>query len=247
MKVMTSLKDTLDSFAQPAWLSEPAKESAVRCLACAHRCLIQPGKRGICQVRFNREGQLFAPSGYVAGLQLDPIEKKPFMHFLPGSAALTFGMLGCNFHCDFCQNWVSSQALRDPGSALGSSAIQPIQPAELVDLALRNKARSIISSYNEPLITSEWAMEVFTLAKQKGLRTAYVSNGFATPQALQALRPCLDAFKVDLKCLSDAGYRELGGSLSAVLESIRLAHELGLWVEVVTLVIPGFNAGNEEL
>ena len=228
-------------------LVELDESGALRCLACAHTCLLKPGKRGVCQMRFNRDGQLMAPWGYVAGLNADPIEKKPFMHFLPGSLALTFGMLGCNFHCDFCQNWVSSQVLRDPDSEGIGSTVQTITPEQLVDAALRSGARVIASSYNEPLITTEWALDVFQIAKSRGLRCVYVSNGFATPQVLHALQPVLDGFKVDLKCFTDTQYRQLGGRLQAVLDSINLARELGMWVEVVTLVIPDFNDSTDDL
>ena len=244
---MVSLKEKLDSLTKPAWLSEALPDHTVRCQACAHRCLIKPGKRGICQVRFNKDGQLYAPWGYVAAANVDPIEKKPFMHFLPGSDAMTFGMLGCNFHCDFCQNWVSSQALRDPASDVAGQYIQIATPGELVNYALRSGAKVIASSYNEPLITSEWAIDIFKAAKEKGLRCVYVSDGYATPEVLKALQPYLDGYKIDLKCISDAAYRKLGGSLQVVLDSIKLARDLGMWVEVVTLVIPDFNDSNEDL
>ena len=244
---MPSLAEKLDALSQPGWLADAQDDPCVTCHACAHRCQIKPGKRGVCRVRFNKDGVLMAPWGYVAAANLDPIEKKPFMHFLPGADALTFGMLGCNFHCDFCQNWVSSQALRDPASEGSGAYIQEITPRELVDYALRSGARVIASSYNEPLITTEWAIEIFNLAKQDGLRTVYVSNGFATPEALHALQPVLDGYKVDLKCMTDEKYRSLGGQLQVVLDTIRQAHDLGMWVEVVTLVIPGFNDSNDEL
>lgn len=247
MGLMTSLKEKLDSLAQEAWLCEKQPDGNVRCHACAHHCLIKPGKRGICQVRFNRDGQLYAPWGYVAAANVDPIEKKPFMHFLPGSDALTFGMLGCNFHCDFCQNWVSSQALRDPAAESAGRYVQRISPAELVDYAVRSGARVIASSYNEPLITSEWAIDIFKLAKEKGLRCVYVSDGYASPEVLKALHPYLDGYKIDLKCMSDANYRKLGGSLQVVLDNIKRVYDLGIWVEVVTLVIPEFNDSNEDL
>jgi pyruvate formate lyase activating enzyme len=244
---MTTLAEKLDALSASGSLFEPLDNNIVRCLACAHRCVIKPGGRGVCRVRFNRGGQLMVPWGYVAGAAIDPIEKKPFMHFLPGSSALTFGMLGCNFHCDFCQNWVSSQALRDPASADSGRYLEPITPDQLVQKAKSAGAKTIASSYNEPLITTEWAIEIFTAAKREGLRCVYVSNGFATPEALHALQPVLDGYKVDLKCMTDEKYRSLGGRLQVVLDTIKLAHELGMWVEVVTLVIPGFNDNNEEL
>jgi len=244
--MMQNFSDKLDSLTHPGWLFTK-ENGAVRCYACAHRCLIQPGKRGICQMRVNIDGGLRVPWGYVTAANVDPIEKKPFMHFLPGSDALTFGMLGCNFHCDFCQNWVTSQALRDPASASSAQYIQEISPKELLDYALRSGAGIIASSYNEPLITSEWAIDIFKLAKESGLKTVYVSNGFATPEVLHALQPFLDGYKIDLKCMTDEKYRGLGGNLQVVQDTIKLAHDLGMWVEVVTLVIPEFNDSNEEL
>jgi pyruvate formate lyase activating enzyme len=244
---MKTVQEKLDALSRPAWLSKTLDDGVVLCQACAHRCRLKPGKRGVCLMRYNRDGQLYAPWGYVAAANVDPIEKKPFMHFLPGSDALTFGMLGCNFHCDFCQNWVSSQTLRDPAADGSINYIQAITPQELVDYAVRCGAKVVASSYNEPLITTEWAIDIFKIANERGLRCVYVSNGYATPEALQALAPYLDGYKIDLKCWSDAHYRELGGSLQVVLDSIRMAHDLGMWVEVVTLVIPNFNDSNEDL
>lgn len=244
---MATLADKLDGLSKPGWLFEPLEDDEIRCLACAHRCVIKPGKRGFCLMRFNRGGQLMVPWGYVAGAAIDPIEKKPFMHFLPGSDALTFGMLGCNFHCDFCQNWVSSQALRDPASEENGGYIQAVTPDQFVQKAKLAGVKIIASSYNEPLITTEWAIEIFTVARREGLRCVYVSNGFATPESVRALQPVLDGYKVDLKCMTDEKYRSLGGRLQVVLDTIKLASELGMWVEVVTLVIPGFNDSNEEL
>jgi len=246
INAMQNFSEKLDALTQPGWLFTK-ENGAVRCHACAHRCLIQPDKRGICQMRVNVNGELHVPWGYVAAANVDPIEKKPFMHFLPGSNALTFGMLGCNFHCDFCQNWISSQALRDPASASSVQYIQEINPKELVRYALRSGAKIIASSYNEPLITSEWAIDIFKLAKENGLKCVYVSNGFATPEVLRALQPFLDGYKIDLKCMTEEKYRGLGGSLQVVQDTIKLAHDLGIWVEVVTLVIPDFNDSNEEL
>jgi pyruvate formate lyase activating enzyme len=243
----STLAEKLDSFSTPARLVEPHPDRSVVCLACAHRCHIQEGKRGVCQMRFNREGELCVPWGYVAGLNPDPIEKKPFAHFLPGQTALTFGMLGCNFHCDFCQNWVSSQALRDPCSEESGGTIQKIRPEEIISYARKTHSRIIASSYNEPLITSEWAMDIFALAKKEGLRTVYVSNGYATSEVLKALKPCLDGFKVDLKSMQEKNYRQMGAHLQPVLDSIQLAREMGFWVEVVTLVIPEYNDSSDEL
>ncbi|NPV87025.1 MAG: AmmeMemoRadiSam system radical SAM enzyme [Anaerolineae bacterium] len=241
------LLQILDAMTTEGRLYERLEDNLVRCYACAHGCLIQPGRRGICRVRFNQDGILRVPWGYVAGAACDPIEKKPYFHVLPGRDVLTFGMLGCNFHCSFCQNWLTSQTLRDPSALVSEGYIQRATPEQLVAAAQRCNAPLIASSYNEPLITSEWAVDIFRLAKQQGMRCVYVSNGFTTPEALRFLRPHLDGFKVDLKTMQARQYKELGGALQPVLDSIKLAHELGLWVEVVTLVVPGFNDTPEEL
>ncbi|HBY94935.1 MAG: AmmeMemoRadiSam system radical SAM enzyme [Ardenticatenaceae bacterium] len=216
----------------------------IRCVACGHRCLIGEGRRGICKVRFNQGGQLKVPFGYVAALQCDPVEKKPFFHVYPGSDALTFGMMGCDFRCAFCQNWVTSQALRDPASL---APITRVTPTQLVELAQRQGARLVVSSYNEPLITTEWAVELFKPATAAGFTCAFVSNGNATPEALDFLRPWLSAYKVDLKSFDDRRYRTLGGTLAHVTGTIRMVHERGLWLEVVTLIVPGFNDDEAEL
>lgn len=244
---MGSLTNLLDRLTIEGELSEALDNGAVRCFACGHRCLIHEGRRGICQVRFNAEGMLRVPWGYVAGLQNDPIEKKPFSHVLPGSSALTFGMLGCDYHCGFCQNWLTSQALRDPAADMSARFVKEISPQEIIKQAKRTKASVVVSSYNEPLITSEWAAAIFKEAKQAGLMCAYVSNGNNTPEVMEYLRPYLDAYKVDLKSMNDKNYRSLGGTLKNTLDGIQRARDLGLWVEVVTLVIPGFNDSNEEL
>jgi pyruvate formate lyase activating enzyme len=237
------LAEVLDRHTVPGrlWRAEDGK---VRCLACGHRCLIAPGRRGVCKVRFNRDGELRVPFGYVAGVACDPVEKKPFFHVLPGSDALTFGMLGCDFHCAYCQNWITSQALRDDAAL---APIQPATPEQLVAAARRYGARLMVSSYNEPLITAEWAAAVFAAARPAGLLCAFVSNGNATPEALDFLQPWLAAYKVDLKGFNDRRYRSLGGTLAAVTETIRQVHARGLWLEVVTLLVPGFNDDEAEL
>ena len=216
----------------------------IRCVACGHRCLLAEGRRGICKVRFNQGGELRVPFGYVAGVQCDPVEKKPFYHVYPGSDALTFGMLGCDFHCSYCQNWVTSQALRDPASF---APLRKVTPRQLAEAGRRLGARLVVSSYNEPLITAEWAVAVFQEAKAAGLPCAFVSNGNATAEALDFLRPWLVAYKIDLKSFDDRRYRTLGGTLEHVTNGIRLVHERGLWLEVVTLLIPGFNDSEAEV
>ncbi|OGB93159.1 MAG: AmmeMemoRadiSam system radical SAM enzyme [candidate division NC10 bacterium RBG_16_65_8] len=241
----TTLKDVLSGLTAEGDLYERLPDRRVRCYACGHRCLIPEGRDGVCRVRFNRDGVLRVPHGYVAtSLQLDPVEKKPFFHVLPGAAALSFGMLGCDYHCGYCQNWLTSQVLRDAEAVAGPSRIAP---EDIVRRALDLHAPIVTSTYNEPLITSEWAVEVFRLAKARGLKTAYVSNGNATPEVLDYLRPWLDLYKVDLKGFDDANYRKLGGKLQTVLDTIQLLVAKGFWVEVVTLVVPDWNDGDEEL
>jgi pyruvate formate lyase activating enzyme len=177
-------------------------------------------------------------------VQCDPIEKKPFFHAFPGGLAYSFGMLGCDLHCAYCQNWVTSQALRDPEAV---SAPLAASPEKLVQDALRLGAKVIVSTYNEPLITSEWAVAVFKEAKAAGLMTGFVSNGNGTPEVLEYLRPWIDLYKVDLKSFDDRHYHELGGRIGPILDTIRRLHEMGVWVELVTLLIPGFNDSEKEL
>ena len=244
---MKKLSDVLDTLTAEGELVSSLPDGAVRCIACGHRCLIRLGRRGICQVRFNQDGNLRVPWGYVAALQADPIEKKPFNHILPGATALTFGMLGCSLHCSFCQNWLTSQALRDPEAEEASSLIHRVSPEQVVEIARRKGAEVIASSYNEPLITSEWAVAIFKLAQAAGMKCVYISDGDATPEVMEYLRPYLAGMKIDLKSMQDKNYRQLGGVLKNVLDTIRRVHQMGLWLEVVTLVIPGFNDSNEEL
>jgi len=395
-----ALEQTLSRLTREGELYEQLPEQRVRCYACGHRCLILPGQKGICKVRYNEAGRLMVPAGYVAGLQLDPVEKKPFFHAYPGSRALSFGMLGCDYHCAYCfsgdtligtsagavqikrlfekavrtivthdaeiafiegwhavtatgkvrpilkvfrhdyngrltvietagfpplqctpdhqifavtephqtprpfaareltpahwlvipkspetrhakfvpvlnirrepfsgevynleveeehsylancfavkncQNYITSQALRDP---VAGAPPQMMTPQQIVNLALHNKARILTSTYNEPLITSEWAIEVFKEGKARGLTCSYVSNGNATPEVLEYIRPWVDLYKVDLKGFDDKHYRKLGGVLKVVLDAIRLLHVKGFWLEIVTLVIPGFNDSDAEL
>jgi pyruvate formate lyase activating enzyme len=225
-------------------LTEHLESGGLKCFACGHRCLIKPGKRGICKVRFNEDGQLRVPTNYVAALACDPTEKKPFFHVLPGSDTLTFGMLGCDLHCGYCQNWLTSQALRDDSAGTKPTLVTP---ERLVMMAKSYGASLVGSSYNEPLITAEWAVEVFKHARPEGFRTAFISNGNATPQVLDYLRPWTDCYKIDLKSMSDKNYRQLGGVVDNILETVRMVHERRFWEEIVTLVIPGFNDSIDEL
>ncbi|MFQ5449350.1 MAG: AmmeMemoRadiSam system radical SAM enzyme [Nitrospinaceae bacterium] len=239
-----TLQNELDASTRPGELVKHLSGGILICTACGHLCKLRPGQRGVCKVRFNEGGILRVPFGYAAGVQNDPIEKKPFFHVLPGSLAMSFGMLGCDFHCAYCQNWFTSQSLRDDGSTLHFSSITA---AEICDLAQRRGSKTVVSTYNEPLITSEWAVEVFREAKKRGLLTGYVSNGHGTPEVLEYIRPWVDLFKIDLKSFSAKNYRRLGGNLNAVLETIRRVHAMGFWTEIVTLVVPGYNDSDEEL
>jgi len=225
-------------------LYEKLDRGRLRCYSCGHCCPIPEGQAGVCKVRYNRGGTLYAPWGYVGGVQCDPVEKKPFFHAYPGALAYSFGMLGCDLHCSYCQNWVTSQALRDP------EAVSPplaVTPEDLVKDAVRQKARLVVSTYNEPLITSEWAVAIFKEARAAGLGTGFVSNGNGTPQVLEFLRPWIDLYKVDLKSFDERHYHELGGRLQPILDTIRRLHEMDFWVEIVTLIIPGFNDSDDEL
>ncbi|MBZ5574979.1 MAG: AmmeMemoRadiSam system radical SAM enzyme [Acidobacteriia bacterium] len=241
---MQTLADQLAAETREAVLSRPLDRNRVECFACGHRCPIAPGFAGVCKVRYNRGGKLYAPYGYVNAAFCDPIEKKPFYHVLPGSRALSFGMLGCDLHCGYCQNWLTSQALRDVRSHLD---FHGASPTDLVRMAVRQGASSIVSTYNEPLITAEWAVAVFHEAKAAGLVTGFVSNGNGTPEVLAYLRPWVDVYKIDLKSFDDRRYHELGGRLGPILDTIRRVHEMGFWLEVVTLVVPGFNDSDSEL
>lgn len=216
----------------------------LQCLACGHRCPIPEGAVGVCKVRFNDRGTLRVPWGYVGGVQCDPIEKKPFFHAHPGALAYSFGMLGCDLHCSYCQNWVTSQALRDPAAV---APPRDVTPDLLVADALRQGARVVVSTYNEPLITSEWAVAIFREARDAGLMTGYVSNGNGTHQVLEYIKPWIDLYKVDLKSFDDRHYRELGGRIEPILDTIRWLHREGVWLEIVTLLIPGFNDSEPEI
>jgi len=239
-----TLEERLKENSREGDLYETLDNGDIRCYACGHRCLIKEGLPGICNVRFNDSGTLKVPHQYVGSLQWDPIEKKPFHHVLPGSSALSFGMMGCDYQCSYCENWITSQALRD---AEAGAPIEQVTSEDLIETAMNHGADSIISTYNEPLITSEWAVEVFDHAHREDLLTGYVSNGNGTEEVLNYLEPHVDLYKVDLKSFRASTYRELGGTLENTLETLQRLNNKDFWLEVVTLVVPGFNDSDDEL
>ncbi len=239
-----TLHDLLAVHVKEGELYEKLPNNWVRCFACGHRCKIAPERDGICKVRYNKGGVLYVPHGYVAGLQIDPIEKKPFFHALPGAQALSFGMLGCDYHCAYCQNWITSQAIRDP---VAGTPPNIVTAEKIVGIALDHNVPVLTSTYNEPLITSEWAVEIFKLARKYNIICSYVSNGNGTLEVLDYIKPYVQLYKIDLKSFRQKNYQQLGGKLDNVLYTIRRLHELGIWVEIVTLLVPGFNDSDEEL
>ena len=218
------------------------ENAAVKCSLCSHRCQIGEGKHGICGVRENEGGTLYASTyGEVSAEAVDPIEKKPLYHYLPGTLSYSLGGIGCNFHCEHCQNWHISRA--EPGIAM----LRSLEPAEGVNQAIASGSKSISWTYNEPTIWHEYALDMGAIARAKGLGTIYVTNGYITEEALRELAPMLGAFRVDLKAFTDDFYKKIcGAKLQPVLDSSQLARELGMHVETVTLVIPGLNDSIEE-
>jgi pyruvate formate lyase activating enzyme len=212
---------------------------ALRCTACAHRCVMERGRTGACGVRTTVDGVLHVPYGYVARRYVRPVETNTVYHVLPGARSLTFGMYGCDLRCPYCHNWKVSQALRDPEA--GERAPTDLTPEALVDEAVARGCEVVCAAYNEPLIAAEWAHDVFTEARRRGLVTGVVTDGHSTPETLAFMRPVTDFFRVDLKGWLPEHYKQLGGRLEPVLASIVDARRLGFWVEIVTLVVPGFN------
>jgi pyruvate formate lyase activating enzyme len=213
------------------------KENLVQCRACQHYCTLKVGEKGECGVRQNRNGELYSlVYGKVAALNIDPIEKKPFFHFLPGSESLSFGTRGCNFQCKSCQNWDISQSPKITGKIEG----EEITPEKIVELAIRYQCPSISYTYNEPTVFVEFALDTMKLAKKRGLRNCWISNGFMSKETLDLICPYLDAINIDLKGMSEDFYQNYcGGRLKPVLENIVSFKKRKIWVEVTTLAIPG--------
>jgi len=229
-----------------AMFYEKLEDKLVKCNLCSHRCSrIADSKRGICGVRENRDGKLFSlVYGRVAARSVDPIEKKPLFHFLPGSRSYSIATVGCNFRCDNCQNYDISQLPKERNIIVG----QDVSPEEIVSAAKRNNCESIAYTYSEPTIFFEYAYDIAKHAKKEGIKNVFVTNGYITPEALQEISPYLDAANIDLKSFSDDFYRKnCGARLEPVLDSIRLYKSLGIWTEITTLIIPTLNDSEEEL
>ncbi len=217
----------------------------MRCDACAHHCLLEEGHFGICGQRRVFQGKLEFPYGKISSLALDPMEKKPFFHALPGQKVLSFGTVGCNLHCPFCQNWEISQYGKDPKAH--AELIPNVTPEALIRVAAESQAVAMASTYNEPLVALEWTRDVLHEAGHAGLFPCIVTNGHASAEAVEKLIPYVKAANIDLKCFREEGYRWLGGHLEPVLETIRAMAAAGVWLELTTLVVPGFNDSDEEL
>ncbi|MFN2369199.1 MAG: AmmeMemoRadiSam system radical SAM enzyme [Desulfurivibrionaceae bacterium] len=222
------------------------EESAVQCFLCNHHCRINDGHRGLCRVRENQGGTLYSlVYGRLITENVDPIEKKPLFHFLPASYSYSISTVGCNFHCRHCQNYdISQYPSRYNNEIIGNHRT----PQEVVESAGQQGCASISYTYVEPTIFMEFALDTARLAAEQGIRNVFVSNGYTTPEATRAIAPFLDANNIDLKAFTDKFYREVcGAQLQPVLDTITLMKELGVWVEVTTLIIPGWNDSDAEL
>jgi pyruvate formate lyase activating enzyme len=230
-----------------ATLYDKLDGKAVRCKLCNHRCQITDGNFGFCGVRKNEGGILYTYAyGTIVASHVDPVEKKPLYHFLPGSTSLSIATMGCNFRCGFCQNWEISQSNVRDNSSAGAGA--DVSPQTLVDTALKNGCKSVSYTYTEPTVFFEYAMDIANIAKAKGLRNIFVTNGYMTPEAVELMASRIDAANVDLKFFTESAYRKIcGAHLEPVLNSIRLMRRKNIWVEVTTLVIPGENDAATQL
>ncbi len=223
---------------------KPLKADAVQCLLCPHFCKIEDGKRGKCGVRQNKNGKLYTlVYGRLAAFAVDPIEKKPLFHFHPGKNAFSVATVGCNFSCNFCQNYTLSQAPRQSNSIQGET----LSPSQIVKMAQKADCNILAYTYSEPTIAYEYWLDTMRLSKAEGLFNVFVTNGFINPGPLKALAPYLDAANIDLKGFSDGFYQKQGGRLQPVLDSIRLYYKLGIHIEITTLLIPGENDSLKEL
>lgn len=229
-----------------ALLFEKLADNFTQCTACNHYCKIAPNRTGICGVRKNIKGTLYLlVYGKAVALNVDPIEKKPLYHFMPGTKILSFGTVGCNFKCDFCQNWDISQVSKSPTNQIFG---QDLPPKKIVEFAIENKIPSIAYTYNEPAVFFEYALDTAKLAKKANLKNVYVSNGYESPEARHKIAPYLDAINIDLKSYDEFFYKKYcGAKLEPVLENIIQFHKLAIHIEITTLIISGINDSRKNL
>lgn len=228
-----------------AFLYESLDDNRVKCNLCAHRCMISDGNLGVCNVRQNKGGVLYTlVYGQVISRHVDPIEKKPLYHFMPGSTTYSIATAGCNFRCQWCQNWEIAQMPREQGMISGGST----HPDQIFSDILSKRCLSVAYTYTEPTIFFEFSYDIARLARDAGIGNVYVTNGYMTPEMLDLMGPYLDAANVDLKAFREKTYkRYVGAGLQPVLDSLNLIKKMGIWVEVTTLVIPGINDDLDEL
>ncbi|MFP4168615.1 MAG: AmmeMemoRadiSam system radical SAM enzyme [Desulfonatronovibrionaceae bacterium] len=226
-------------------LYKKIKEGKVQCRMCSHFCLIEPGQRGTCGVRENREGELYTHvRNRVAAANIDPVEKKPLFHFLPGTQTFSIGTMGCNFSCSFCQNSTLSQTPKESGLISGET----FSGDKIAEAAVQARAGSVSYTYSEPTVFTELVLDTARLARASGLKNILVSNGFQSPDCLKELGPYIDAANIDLKAFTEDFYRDYcGARLEPVLKTLKKIKELGWWLEITTLVITDLNDSGEEL
>jgi pyruvate formate lyase activating enzyme len=229
-----------------AWLSTKLDDGRIECDACSHHCKLLEGEYGICGVRKVENKELYLLTyGLAAAINVDPIEKKPMFHFLPGSRVFSFGTVGCNFSCKFCQNADISQYPKDHQHEIFG---RPLSPQAAINLALEYKCKSIAYTYNEPAVFFEYTYDTAKLAHEAGLKNIYVTSGYETHKAIDAIAPYLDGMNIDIKGYDKSFYRDIcGASLKPVLDTIEYAHKKGIWIETTTLLIPGYNDSDEEI
>ncbi len=228
-----------------AYLYKKLQDKNVQCQNCAHYCIIKPGKRGICGVRENIDGKLYSlVYNKVCAINIDPIEKKPLFHFLPGSQSLSIATVGCQFRCLNCQNWQISQLPKENGKIIGDD----IKPEEIIKIAKKYKTPSISYTYTDPIVFSEYALDIMKLAKKNKIKNCWISSGFFSEELFNLISPYLDAANIDLKYFSDKSYiKYSGGRLQPVLDNLQRIKQKGIWLEITTLVIPGINDSDENL
>ncbi len=229
-----------------ALMFEKRKDNKVLCKACNQRCVLSEGEYGKCGIRKNEGGELYLTVyGLAAAYNIDPIEKKPLFHFLPGTEILSVGTVGCNFSCKFCQNFEISQYPQEHNYRVFGDTLMP---ETIVNIAKTRKIPSIAFTYNEPVVVFEYAYDTFKLAKENNIKTVFVSSGYETKEAIDTIKPYLDAANIDLKAFTDRFYREIcGARLKPVLDAIEYSYKKGIWVEITTLLIPGENDSDEEI